>query len=406
MDVLKRFLEYVKFDTMSNENSLSCPSTKGQMIFAKYIVEELKKMGLKEITLDKNGYVMATLPSNVIKKVPTVGFIAHMDTSDAMSGKDVNPKIVKYVGNNIVLNKEKNIILSKDDFPEINEYINQELIVTDGTTLLGADDKAGIAEILTAIEYLIIHDEVKHGDLKIGLTPDEEIGRGAHKFDVKRFGADFAYTIDGGIIGELQYETFNAASVKINVKGNSVHPGTAKNKLINAAKIASYITTLFPKDEVPEKTEGYEGFYHLITIEGNSENASLSYIIRDFDKKSFESRKQFVLDLVENLNKEFKKDIIEIIINDQYFNMGEKIKEAFYIVDIAKKTMEEIGIEPKIVPVRGGTDGSNLSFMGLPTPNIFTGGHNFHGKYEYIPIKSMEKAVDLIIRLANNITKL
>ncbi|NLG81469.1 MAG: peptidase T [Bacilli bacterium] len=402
MKVHERFLNYVKFDTTSDEDSLTTPSTPGQIELAKYLVEELKQLGLNEVTLDEHGYVYATLPANIEKKVPVVGFIAHMDTSPAVSGKNIKPRIVKYDGNDIVLNEELDIVLSSKDFPSLNDNLGEELIVTDGTTLLGADDKAGIAEIITALEY-IIKNNIKHGTIKICFTPDEEIGRGADKFDVAKFNADFAYTMDGGPIGELQYENFNAAGVKIRIQGKSVHPGSAKDKMINAALIATEIAQAFPKDEVPEKTEGYEGFYHLNGISGSEEEATMSYIIRDFDKNNFERRKQKVLEIIESINKRYTQPIVEALVYDQYYNMKEKFTDAMHIIELAKEAMEEIGITPHIVPIRGGTDGARLSYMGLLTPNLFAGGYNFHGKYEYIPIKAMEKATELIVRIVEKV---
>ncbi len=405
MKVLERFLNYVKYDTSSDELSTKCPSTTGQMMLAKFIVSELKEIGVSDVSLDDNGYIYASIPNNMDKEVPTVGFIAHMDTSPAVSGNNIKPKIVHYDGNDIVLNKESNIVLSDKEFPELKQYLGQDLVVTDGTTLLGADDKAGVAEIINAIEYLLNNPDIKHGTIQIGFTPDEEIGRGADLFDVKKFNADFAYTLDGGVLGELQYENFNAAIVKFKIHGKSVHPGDAKNKMINAAKIATLIVQMHPKDEVPEKTEGYEGFYHLTAIEGNEEEASLQYIIRDFDKANFDKRKERVKDIVNQVNMQYQNPIVELKIKDQYYNMKEKIETSMYIVDIAKDAMIEVGVEPKIIPIRGGTDGARLSFMELLTPNIFAGGHNFHGKYEYIPVKSMEKAVDVILKIIEKIGK-
>lgn len=403
MKVLERFLTYVKFDTTANENNTTCPSTPGQTKFANYLVGELKGIGISDAQVDSNGYIMGSIPSNIDKDVPTVGFIAHMDTSDAISGKDVKPKVVTYHNQDIVLNEELGITLSNKMFKELDDYIGEELVVTDGTTLLGADDKAGIAEIITAMERIIEDKSVKHGRIRIAFTPDEEIGRGADLFDVKKFDADFAYTIDGGIIGELQHENFNAASAKIKIKGTSVHPGDAFNKMVNAAQIATEIAMEFPLNEVPEKSKGYDGFYHLHSIEGNSEEASLSYIIRDFDKDRFETKKQTVQTIVKNINNKYGNEIVNLVIKDQYYNMEEKLKEKMFIVDIAKKAMKQVGVTPKIKPIRGGTDGSRLSFMGLPTPNIFTGGHNFHGKYEYIPVNSMKKAVAVIKQITENI---
>ncbi|NLC95334.1 MAG: peptidase T [Bacilli bacterium] len=405
MKVHERFLNYVKFDTTSDEESFTTPSTPGQIELAKYLVEELKDIGLSNVELDEYGYVYATLPANINKQVPVVGFIAHMDTSPAVSGKNIKPRVIKFEGEDIILNEELDVILSSKDFPSLNNYIGEELIVTDGTTLLGADDKAGIAEIITALEY-IIKNNIKHGTIKVAFTPDEEIGRGADKFDVAKFAADFAYTMDGGPIGELQYENFNAAGVKISIQGRSVHPGSAKGQMINAVLIATEIAQAFPKDEVPEKTGGYEGFYHLTGLTGSEEEATMSYIIRDFDKDNFERRKQKVLEIVESINKRYSQPIVEALIYDQYYNMKEKFTDAMYIIDLAKEAMEEIGVTPNIVPIRGGTDGARLSYMGLLTPNLFAGGHNFHGKYEYIPIKAMEKATELIVKIVEKVANM
>jgi len=405
LKVHERFLNYVKFDTTSDEESFTTPSTPGQIELAKYLVEELKDIGLSNVELDEYGYVYATLPANINKQVPVVGFIAHMDTSPAVSGKNIKPRVIKYEGEDIILNEELDVILSSKDFPSLNNYIGEELIVTDGTTLLGADDKAGIAEIITALEY-IVKNNIKHGTIKVAFTPDEEIGRGADKFDVAKFAADFAYTMDGGPIGELQYENFNAAGVKISIQGRSVHPGSAKGQMINAVLIATEIAQAFPKDEVPEKTGGYEGFYHLTGLTGSEEEATMSYIIRDFDKDNFERRKQKVLEIVESINKRYSQPIVEALIYDQYYNMKEKFTDAMYIIDLAKEAMEEIGVTPNIVPIRGGTDGARLSYMGLLTPNLFAGGHNFHGKYEYIPIKAMEKATELIVKIVEKVANM
>ena len=398
--VTDRFLTYVTYDTKSNPDSLTTPSTESQLLFGDVLVEELKELGLTDIEKDENGYIYATLEANTSGNVPTIAFIAHMDTSPAFSGTNVKPQVIDYTGGDIVLNKEKNIILSPTHFPSLNQYVNQQLITTDGTTLLGADDKAGIAEIMTAINYLIEHPEIKHGCIKVAFTPDEEIGRGADKFQVEKFGADFAYTIDGGILGELQYESFNAAGAKIKVHGKSVHPGDAKNKMINAALIATEIASMFPRLETPQHPENYEGFYHLTDISGHCEEAYLNLIIRDFDTDSFNARKQFVEDLVKEFNQKYPSNTIELDLRDQYYNMGLQIQDKMHIVELAKQALIEVGIEPRIVPIRGGTDGSKLSFMGLPTPNLFTGGHNFHGKFEYIPVPSMEKAVNVIVKIA------
>ncbi|MCK5822577.1 MAG: peptidase T [Bacteroidales bacterium] len=398
--LLDRFIKYVKIDTQSDENSKFCPSTNKQLTLANELVNELKNIGLQDVSLDENGYVMATLPANIEKKVSTIGFIAHMDTSPDMTGTNVNPRIIEnYDGEDIVLNNEKNIILSPKDFPQLKNYVGQTLITTDGNTLLGADDKAGIAEIITAFELLINNPEIKHGTVKVGFTPDEEIGRGADLFDVEKFKADFAYTVDGGELGELEYETFNAAEAKINIAGLNIHPGVAKGKMINSILVAIELNSMLPKNQKPEYTTGYEGFFHLLDFQGSVDNTKLKYIIRDFDREKFENKKLLISDAVKFLNSKYGKDIIDLEINDQYYNMKEKIVPVIEIVETAKKAMLEVGIEPKIFPVRGGTDGSKLSFMGLPTPNIFTGAHNYHGRFEYVPIQTMEKAVEVIVKI-------
>ncbi|SUY44865.1 peptidase T [Clostridium putrefaciens] len=398
--VVEKFLRYVKFETRSDENTGKTPSTEGQMVLAKELGKELKLMGMKEVFVDENGYVMATLPSNLSKSVPTIGFIAHMDTSPDMSGKDVNPQVVEdYKGGDIILNKDLNIVLSPKDFPDIKSYIGKTLITTDGTTLLGADDKAGLAEIMTAMEYLIDHPEIKHGDIKVGFTPDEEIGEGADHFDVEKFAADFAYTIDGGKIGELEYENFNAAGAKVTINGRNIHPGYAYEKMINSISIASEFMAMLPSNEVPEKTKGYEGFYLLTNIKGEVEKTLLNYIIRDFDKDNFEKRKDNIKNICKTINEKYGMDIIEIEVKDQYYNMKEKIEPVKHVVDIAFKAMEQVGVTPIVTPIRGGTDGARLSYMGLPTPNIFAGGENFHGKYEFVCKESMEKAVEVIIKI-------
>ncbi len=400
MNVVDRFLQYVKFDTQSDELTNMTPSTPGQMIFAQALEKELHNLGLTDITLDDNGYLMATLPGNTGHKVPTIGFIAHIDTSPDLSGHHVNPRIVEnYDGSAITLNPEQNVILSPEEFPELLHYVGQSLIVTDGTTLLGADDKAGIAEIVTAMAYLIKHPEIKHGDIRICFNPDEEIGAGAHKFDVERFGADWAYTMDGGEIGELEYENFNAAVAKVTVKGRNVHPGYAKHKMINSMRIANQFVIMLPRWETPEHTEGYEGFYHLISFEGSVEQSVLTYIIRDHDRDRFERRKKELEHLTRKINNEFP-DCASIEIKDQYYNMREKIEPVSHIVEIAEQAMRNAGVTPKVVPIRGGTDGAQLSFKGLPCPNIFAGGLNFHGRYEFVPIPSMEKAVEVIVEIA------
>ncbi|MCY9166421.1 peptidase T [Bacillus atrophaeus] len=399
-EIIERFTTYVKVDTQSNENNDTCPSTPGQLTLANMLVEELKSIGMEEAAIDENGYVMATLPSNTEKNVPTIGFLAHVDTATDFTGKHVNPQIVEdYDGKDIVLNEELQVILSPDQFPELPGYKGHTLITTDGTTLLGADNKAGIAEIMTAMDYLIKHPEIKHGTIRVAFTPDEEIGRGPHKFDVKRFNAAFAYTVDGGPLGELEYESFNAAAAKITVKGNNVHPGTAKGKMINSAKIAMELNRMLPEEEAPESTEGYEGFYHLLSIQGDVEETKLHYIIRDFDKEGFNNRKAAMERIVSDLRNQYGKDRIILDMNDQYYNMREKIEPVKEIVDTAQQAMENLGIEPKISPIRGGTDGSQLSYMGLPTPNIFTGGENFHGKFEYISAENMVKAVNVIVEI-------
>lgn len=399
MNVLDRFLSYTKFDTQSDELTNLTPSTPGQMIFAQALEKELKKIGLEDITLDENGYLMATLPSNIDKDVPTVGFIAHLDTSPDMSGRHVNPRIVKnYDGGDITLDPENGVILSPEGFPELKDYVGQDLVVTDGKTLLGADDKAGVAEIITAMEFLIAHPEIKHGKIRVGFNPDEEIGLGAHKFDVKHFGADFAYTMDGGAIGELEYENFNAAAAKVTFKGRNVHPGYAKHKMINSIRIANQFSIMLPRWETPEHTEEYEGFYHLVGFEGTVEETTLTYIIRDHDMDRFVRRKKELEHLVRKINHEFP-GCASIEIKDQYYNMREKIEPVMYIIDIAKQAMLNSEITPKVQPIRGGTDGAQLSFKGLPCPNIFAGGLNFHGRFEYVPVQSMEKATDVIVEI-------
>lgn len=398
--VIENFLEYIKINTISDEEAQTCPSTKSQLILAQKLAQQCKSIGLTEIDLDENGYISATIDSNIDKEVPVIGFIAHMDTSPDMSGENVNAKLVEsYDGKDIVLNEQKKIILSPNEFPELKNYVGKTLITTDGNTLLGADDKAGIAEIMAAAEFIVKNKDFKHGKIKICFTPDEEIGRGADRFDVKKFGADFAYTLDGGKIGELEFENFNAAQAKICIHGKNVHPGTAKNTMVNSIFIANELISKFPKNERPETTEGYEGFYHLTEFKGSVEQTNLKYIIRDFDIDSFNKRKQFITNIVNELNTKYKNKIIELSIKDQYFNMVEKINENKFVVDLAFNAMKAVGVEPIIQPIRGGTDGSKLSFMGLPCPNIFVGGHNYHGKYEFIPTYSMEKAVDVILKI-------
>ena len=402
--VAKRFLRYVKIDTQSDENSKSCPSTRKQFDLAKVLVEEMQQIGLTDISLDENCYLMGTLPSNLENvKIPTIGFVSHLDTSPDMSGKDVNPQIIEdYDGDDIVLNKEQNLFLSPKNFPELRKQKGKTLITTDGKTLLGADDKAGIAEILTAMEYLLQHPEIKHGTIRIAFTPDEEIGRGADKFDVPKFGADFAYTIDGGDVGELQFETFNAAMATIEIKGRNVHPGYAKNKMINSMHIATEFNSLLPQPDRPEHTQQYEGFFHLISMKGEVENSELRYIIRDHLKDHFEQRKSLLQKTAAFINDKYASELVHVSMKDQYYNMREKIEPRWEIVEKARQAMLRADIKPVIKPVRGGTDGSKLSFKGLPTPNIFAGGLNFHGKYEFIPVESMEKAVKVIVNICSS----
>lgn len=400
MKLVDRFLEYVKFDTQSDELTNMTPSTPGQMEFARHLEKELHHLGLQDVTLDENGYLMATLPGNISgADVPTVGFIAHLDTSPDMSGRHVAPRIVKnYDGGDILLNKSTDTVLSPADFPELLHYVGQDLIVTDGNTLLGADDKAGVAEIITAMEYLLAHPEIKHGTVRVAFNPDEEIGRGAHKFDVPAFKADFAYTMDGGEVGELEYENFNAAVARVTFKGRNVHPGYAKHKMINSIRIANQFVIMLPRWETPEHTEGYEGFYHLIGMEGSVENTVLTYIIRDHDRDRFERRKKELEHLARKINQEYP-GCCSIEISDQYYNMREKIEPVMYVVDIAREAMLKVGVTPKVQPIRGGTDGAQLSFKGLPCPNIFAGGLNFHGRYEFVPIPSMEKAMEVVVEI-------
>lgn len=398
MTVVDRFLKYVKFDTESSTETGVTPSTPGQMVLARELEKELREMGLEDISLDDKGYIMATLPANTDKKIPAIGFVAHMDTSPDLTGKNVNPKIVSnYDGKDIPLNKD--ITLSPVDFPEMLDYVGQDLIVTDGNTLLGADDKAGIAEILTAIQYLKDHPEIKHGKIRIGFTPDEEIGAGADYFDVEKFGCEWAYTMDGGPIGELEYENFNAAGVKINIQGRSVHPGYAKDKMVNALVIANKLASLLPQNERPEHTSGYEGFFHLTNISGTVDAATMGYIIRDHSREIFEKRKNLMTDTIDFINKLYPNSTT-VEIKDQYYNMREKVEPVIHVVDLAFEAMESAGVTPIVKPIRGGTDGARLSFMGLPCPNIFAGGHNFHGRYEFVPIQSMEKAVEVIVKIA------
>ena len=399
-DTLKdRFLKYVKFETRSDEKSETIPSTPTQLEFAKILAKELEEIGMENVYVNDACFVNATLPGNIDKDVPVIGFIAHMDTAD-FNATNVNPKIVEnYDGKDIVLNEAKDIVLSVEEFPNLKNYVGKTVITTDGTTLLGADDKAGIVEIVEAMKYLIEHPEIKHGTVKVAFGPDEEIGRGADNFNVEEFGADFAYTMDGGPVGELEYESFNAAGAVFKIKGKSVHPGTAKGKLINASLIAAEVVNSFPADEVPEKTEGYEGFYFLDKINSNCEEAELSYILRDHDREKFEAKKEFAANVAKKINEKYGKELVSVEIKDQYYNMGEIIKDHMNVVEIAKKAMENLGIKPVIEPIRGGTDGSKISFMGLPTPNIFAGGENFHGKYEFVALESMILATDVIVEI-------
>ncbi|GIP06658.1 MULTISPECIES: peptidase T [Paenibacillus] len=399
-EVIDRLITYAQMDTQSDENSHTCPSTPGQLTLGRLLVDELKGIGMQEVTMDENGYVMATLPANTDKPVPTIGFLAHIDTATDFTGAGVKPRIVEqYDGQDIVLNQAQNVILSPRDFPELSGYKGHTLVTTDGTTLLGADDKAGIAEIMTAMNYLIQHPELKHGKIRVAFTPDEEIGRGPHKFDVEAFGAKYAYTMDGGPLGELQYESFNAAAALVTCKGKNVHPGTAKGKMVNAAKIAMELNGMLPAEEAPEHTEGYEGFFHLTSIEGDVEVTELRYIIRDHDRELFEGRKAKLASIVEELQDKYGAERIVLQMKDQYYNMREKIEPVKEVVDIAQTAMEKLGIKPIIEPIRGGTDGSQLSYMGLPTPNIFTGGENYHGRYEYVSADNMVLAVQTIIEI-------
>ncbi|HJA85832.1 MAG TPA: peptidase T [Candidatus Bacteroides avicola] len=401
MTLVERFLKYVSFDTQSSEETDVTPSTPGQMVFAQYLKEELETLGLQEVSLDDNGYLFATLPANTDAEVPVVGFIAHMDTSPDMSGKHVAPRIVNnYDGTDIVLCEKDNIILSPVQFPELLEHKGEDLIVTDGHTLLGADDKAGIAEIVSAIVYLQEHPEIKHGKIRIGFNPDEEIGLGAHKFDVEKFACDWAYTMDGGEVGELEFENFNAASAKLTFKGRNVHPGYAKNKMINSLRLANRFISFLPGHEAPEHTEGYEGFYHLIGMSGDVEQTTVSYIIRDHDRARFESRKAEMQRLTDLINAEYGETVVTLELKDQYYNMRQQIEPVMHVIDIAFKAMEEAGVTPHVKAIRGGTDGAQLSFKGLPCPNIFAGGLNFHGRYEFVPVQSMEKAMNVIVKIA------
>lgn len=401
MTLLERFLKYVSFDTQSSEETGVTPSTPGQMVFARYLKDELESLGLQEVTLDDNGYLFATLPANTDEEVPVVGFIAHMDTSPDMSGKGVSPRIVRnYDGGDITLCADENIVLSPAQFPELLAHVGEDLIVTDGKTLLGADDKAGIAEIVSAVVYLQQHPEIKHGKIRIGFNPDEEIGLGAHKFDVEKFACDWAYTMDGGEVGELEFENFNAASAKLLFKGRNVHPGYAKNKMINSLRVANRFMSFLPDSETPEHTDGYEGFYHLIGVSGDVEQTTVSYIIRDHDRVRFEARKAEMQRLADLVNAEYGEQVVTLELKDQYYNMRQQIEPVMHVIDIAFEAMKAAGVEPHVKAIRGGTDGAQLSFKGLPCPNIFAGGLNFHGRYEFVPIQSMEKAMNVIVKIA------
>ena len=400
MTIVERFLKYVSFDTQSAEDSETTPSTEKQWILARYLKEELESIGLTEVEIDEHAYVYATLPANTDKPLPTVGFIAHMDTSPDCSGKDVKPRIVKdYDGGDIVLDEAAGIVTSPKKFPELLDHVGEDIIVTDGHTLLGADDKAGIAEIVQAMAYLIAHPEIKHGRIRVGFNPDEEIGLGAHRFNVEKFGCDFAYTMDGGELGELEFENFNAASAKVEVTGVSVHPGYAKNKMVNAARVATEYASLMPAAETPERTAEYEGFYHLLGMNGNVEKASLTYIIRDHDRARFEERKEYAAAVGELLNKKYGAGTVKVTLADQYYNMREKVEPVMHIIDTALDAMKDCGIQPRVRAIRGGTDGAQLSFKGLPCPNIFAGGLNFHGPHEFLPIPSLEKASMVVVKI-------
>lgn len=405
MKIEERFLNYVKFDTQSSEESENCPSTAKQMVFAEYLRDELKAIGLQDVELDEHAYLYATLPSNIDKEVPVVGFISHMDTSPDCSGADIKPRIVRnYDGNDIVLSE--GIVSSPSKFPELKDHVGEDIIVTDGHTLLGADDKAGIAEIVQAMVYLMEHPEIKHGKVRVGFNPDEEIGMGAHLFDVEKFGCDFAYTMDGSEVGEIEFENFNAASAKIRINGVSVHPGYSKGKMINAGRVATELVQMLPQNETPETTEGYEGFFHLTGIQGSCENASLSFIIRDHDRQIFEQRKQKMTEVVATVNEKYGEGVVELELKDQYYNMREKVEPKMFIIDIAKEAIDEAGMVPKIVAIRGGTDGAQLSFKGLPCPNLFAGGINFHGPFEFCPVQSLEKAEKTIVNIIKKVAEL
>jgi tripeptide aminopeptidase len=399
-EIIKRFTSYVKVNTQSNDDQPGCPSTPGQLVLARRLVDELHEIGMADVTMDKNGYVMATLPANSDKKVPTIGFMSHVDTATDFTGEGVQPQIVEdYDGTDIVLNKDKGVVLSPKTFPELKKYVGHMLITTDGTTLLGADDKSGISEIMTAMDYLLHHPEIKHGKVRVAFTPDEEIGRGPHKFDVAAFGAKLAYTVDGGALGGLEYENFNAAEARLTFNGSNVHPGSAKGKMVNSIKIAIAFQNQIPEDEAPEKTEGYEGFYHLLSFTGDVEQSKLIYIIRDFDKKKFAAKKAFIQETVRKIQKKYGDSVVNLQLKDQYYNMKEKVEEHKEVFDVAYQALKNLDIEPQVLPIRGGTDGAQISYMGLPTPNLFTGGENFHGKYEYISVDNMVKATQTIIEI-------
>ena len=399
-NIKSRFLRYVSLDTQSDDSSETCPSTAKQLVMLQMLHDELKTFGLADVSMDENGYVMATLPANNGKTGPVIGFVAHVDTSPDMPGENVKPRFVEnYDGGDILINKELKLVLSPADFPEIKQYAGQTLIVTDGTTLLGADDKAGVTEIMTAIEYLVNHPEIKHGPIKIGFTPDEEIGRGVDHFDVKKFGADWAYTMDGGEVGELEFENFNAAFAKVNIQGRNIHPGYAKGKMKNALLMGMEFNALLPVFDRPEFTQDYEGFFHIVKMDGTVEKAGIQYIIRDHNRSLFDKRKETIKQCIDFMNDRYGEGCFTLELKDQYFNMREKVEPVYHIVETARLAMEALGIEPKIRPIRGGTDGSRLSYMGLLCPNIFAGGHNFHGKFEFVPLESMEKATQVILKI-------
>ena len=406
MNIVERFLKYVSFDTQSSEEAEGCPSTEKQFRLAEYLRDELREIGLVDVEMDENAYVYATLPANTDKPLPTVGFIAHMDTSPDASGENVKPRVVKnYDGGDIVLDSENGIVTSPKKFPELLDHVGQDIIVTNGHTLLGADDKAGIAEIVQAMVYLIEHPEIKHGKIRVGFNPDEEIGMGAHLFNVEKFACDWAYTMDGGEIGEIEFENFNAASAKVEITGVSVHPGYAKNKMVNAALVAADLIHRMPSEETPATTEGYEGFFHLTGMSGGVEKATVNYIIRDHDRQKFEERKKMMVSLVEGLNRQYGEGTLKITVSDQYYNMREKVEPMMHIIDIVEQAMQDAGINPQVKAIRGGTDGAQLSFKGLPCPNIFAGGLNFHGPHEFLPIPNLEKASEVVVNICKIIAQ-